>query len=93
MDTFNLSSQERNASARFADSDNTNWTIVKNKKKIVKGIWSFDSERTYINQIFGYEFYNNQSKTFTIKFLKFVKNNEIFLFENYISKTIYSVIC
>ena len=70
MDTFNLSSQERNASARFADSDNTNWTIVKNKKKIVKGIWSFDSERTYTNLAFDYEVYINKPECGFFKFNK-----------------------
>ena len=70
MDTFNLSSQERKASVKFADSDNNNWKIIKNKKKTVKGIWSFDSERTYTNLLFGYEVYNNQSECGFFKFNK-----------------------
>lgn len=74
MDTFNISSQERKASARFADSDNTYWSIIKNKKKTVKGIWSFDSERTYANLLFGYEVYNNKSEC---GFFKFNKKNDI----------------
>ena len=74
MDTLNISSQERKASARFADSDNTNWTIIKNKKKTVKGIWSFDSERTYTNLLFGYEIYNNKTEC---GFFKFNKKKDI----------------
>ncbi len=74
MDTLNISSQERKASARFADSENTNWTIIKNKKKTVKGIWSFDSERTYTNLLFGYEIYNNKTEC---GFFKFNKKKDI----------------
>ena len=70
MDNFNLSSQQRNTPARFADSENTYWTIIKNKKNTVKGIWSFDSERTYTNLAFGYVVYNNQSECGFFKFNK-----------------------
>ena len=70
MDTINISSQERRTSARFADSDNTSWTIIKNKKKTVKGVWSFDSERTYTNLSVDYEFYSNKSECGFFKFNK-----------------------
>ena len=70
MDSINISSQERTTSARFADSDNTSWTIIKNKKKTVKGIWSFDSERTYTNLSVNYEFFSNKSECGFFKFNK-----------------------
>ena len=46
MDSISISTQERSASVGFSD-DSTSWTIVKDKKKSVKGIWSFTSSRKH----------------------------------------------
>ena len=46
MDSINISTQEQTSSVRFSD-DSTSWTIIKDKKKSVKGIWSFSSSRKH----------------------------------------------
>ena len=52
MDTINISSQERRATVGFSD-DTASWTILKDKKKSIKGIWSFRSSRVYTDERFG----------------------------------------
>ena len=52
MDTININSQERKASVGFSD-DSASWTILKDKKKSIKGIWSFRASRSYIDENYG----------------------------------------
>ena len=52
METINISSQERRASVGFSD-DTASWTILKDKRKSVKGIWSFRSSRSYTDETYG----------------------------------------
>jgi len=53
MDSLDSNTQISRTTTQFADSDTSSWTVIKEKKKTIKGIWSFNSSRTYRDAAYG----------------------------------------